>query len=106
MDKIMWNHSLYPLTRNTKSQRYSARIALTILSSRQRYKELRLALHSTTTAITVAMSGPTASNPLDVCRVVVATCIIGQFQYLLLFPKHLKKLFLIGCILIYLSTTF
>jgi hypothetical protein len=36
---------------------------------------VRLALHSATTAKTSVMSGSTASNPLDVCRAVVARCI-------------------------------
>jgi hypothetical protein len=46
-----------------------------MLLSRYNHTELKLALHSATTAKTLAMSGPTASNSLDVCGVVVATCI-------------------------------
>jgi hypothetical protein len=38
------------------------------------YIELRLALRSATAAKSMAMSGPTAGNPLDVCVAVVAIC--------------------------------
>jgi DNA-binding CsgD family transcriptional regulator len=44
-------------------------MALTILLSRYNHTELKLTLRSAitaTTATTLAISGPTASNPLDV----------------------------------------
>jgi hypothetical protein len=42
--------------------------------SRLNYTELKLTLHNDITAKILAMSGSTASNPLDVCGVEVATC--------------------------------
>jgi hypothetical protein len=50
-------------------------MSLTILSSRYSYTELRLAFRSVTSAKMLAISGPTASNPTDVCGAVVATYI-------------------------------
>jgi hypothetical protein len=42
---------------------------------RYSYTQIKLALHNATTCKTLAMFGPTASNNLDVCGPVVATCI-------------------------------
>jgi hypothetical protein len=55
--------------------RYSSSIALNILSSRQSYTQLKLALRSASTIKTFTMSGPTTSNPLEVRGAMVATCI-------------------------------
>jgi hypothetical protein len=63
------------LTRIIKSQEIFKVIALTILSSRQSYTELRLALCTATTAKTLSMSGPTARPLPNVCGAEAATCI-------------------------------
>jgi hypothetical protein len=60
---------LVTLTRDIKSQEI-----FKLNSLRWSYTELRLALRNAI-AKTLAMPGPTASNPLDVCVAVVATCI-------------------------------
>jgi hypothetical protein len=44
------------------------------LNSLNHPTERKLALRSAATGKTLAMSGPTASNPLHVCGAVVATC--------------------------------
>jgi hypothetical protein len=63
------------LTRNARSHEIFKLNSLTILSASYSYTEPRLALRRASAAETLATSGPTASNPLNVCGVLVATCI-------------------------------
>jgi hypothetical protein len=67
---------LFHVTLTTKFslKKYSSRIALIILS-KYVYTKLILTLRSATTSKTLPMSGPSASNFLDVCGAVVATCV-------------------------------
>jgi hypothetical protein len=64
---------LVTLTRNVKSQEIFKLNSLNHIIIEVE-SELKLVLHNATTAEILAMSGPTASNPLDVRCVVVATC--------------------------------
>jgi hypothetical protein len=71
---------LVTLTRNIKSKEIFRLNSLNHIIIKVEYTELRLALRSATTAKTFAMSGPTASNPFDVCGVLEATCIENALE--------------------------
>jgi hypothetical protein len=85
---------LVTLTRNIKSQEIFKLNSLNHIIIKQSYAELRLALCSAITAKTLAMSGPTASNPHDVYVAVVDTCIGNVLK------SQLKNLHQAACTLV------